>query len=99
MCNASATQGTRGATLRRTHLPLRARGRPELARVSPPRGKGTFPIVFGYISYQIRILMTIPACILKDTCMDTCILTYLDVSQTYVRILHALLHSKRIHVS
>jgi hypothetical protein len=35
--------------------------------------------VFGYISYQIRILMY-PACILKDTR----ILMYPDVSQTYL---------------
>ena len=52
-----------------------------------PPGRGhitTFPIVFGYISYQIRILMY-PACILKDTR----ILMYPK------RILHALLHSKR----
>ena len=39
--------------------------------------------VFGYISYQIRILMY-PACILKDTR----ILMYPDVSQTYLDILH-----------
>ena len=42
-------------------------------------GAGTFPILFGYISYRIRILMYL-ACILKDTR----ILMYLDVSQTYL---------------
>ena len=78
MCNAG-DQGCDAST--HAPAPRRTAGGPELARVSPPRGKGTFPIVFGYISYQIRILMTIPACILKDTCMDTCILMYLDVSQ------------------
>ena len=42
-------------------------------------GLGTFPILFGYISYRIRILMYL-ACILKDTR----ILMYPDVSQTYL---------------
>ena len=76
MCNAG-DQGCDAST----HAPAPRRTAGARAAVSPPRGKGTFPIVFGYISYQISILMTIPACILKDTCMDTCILMYLDVSQ------------------
>ena len=48
-------------------------------------GKGTFPIVFGYISYQIRILLYPDAYPDPDVSWkDTRILTYPDVSQMYL---------------
>ena len=40
-----------------TRLSLAARSLMNTARCADHRGDGTFPIVFGYISYQIRIVL------------------------------------------